>query len=101
VRVGTEEEIDVALGAGAKMVCIGDVSTAQAEELLGKLPDDVVSVRGMRERRETRARGAHTRGARLRAACTRKRALGVRGERRAHAREARGDALLRGLRHST
>mmetsp|Transcript_62031 Transcript_62031/g.164154 ORF Transcript_62031/g.164154 Transcript_62031/m.164154 type:complete len:173 (+) Transcript_62031:34-552(+) len=44
VRVGTEEEIDVALGAGAKMVCIGDVSTAQAEELLGKLPDDVVSV---------------------------------------------------------
>ncbi|KAL3932377.1 MAG: hypothetical protein SGPRY_000728 [Prymnesium sp.] len=43
-RVADDSELEAALAAGAKMVCIGDVAFSQAEELLSKLPADVISI---------------------------------------------------------
>ena len=43
-RVADEAELEAAIAAGAKMVCVGDVSAAQAEALLPKVPEGVVTI---------------------------------------------------------
>jgi len=44
VRVADETELQAALDAGVKVICLGDLSTTEAQSLLGKVPSDVVTV---------------------------------------------------------